>query len=63
MGMLEAADDDHPAVISMMVVVGASPDTADEYGQTLLMMAAYSGHTQLAKTLLEEGAQLELAHD
>lgn len=42
---------------------GASPDAADSYGMTLLMLAAKRGRADLAALLLERGASPERTAD
>ncbi|MCB1157178.1 MAG: ankyrin repeat domain-containing protein [Leptospiraceae bacterium] len=37
---------------------GANPDTANEYGNTVLMWSAFEGYTDIVKKLIESGASV-----
>ena len=45
------------------LVRGLPPNLRNEKGDSLLMIAAYNGHPDVVKLLLEHGADAELAND
>lgn len=45
------------AALSAMIAQGLSPDTQDEKGNPLLMLAAYHGKTESVQMLLKAGAK------
>lgn len=42
---------------------GVSPDLANQDGNTLLMLAAYAGHTTIVQALVERGADVDKQND
>ncbi|MDX1917468.1 MAG: ankyrin repeat domain-containing protein [Rickettsiaceae bacterium] len=50
-----------PAVIDLIKKQGADVNTADRYGKTALMDAAYKGHNPITALLLERGADVNAA--
>lgn len=42
---------------------GVSPDLANQDGNTLLMLAAYAGHTDIVRALVERGASVDKQND
>lgn len=51
------------AAVEMLLAQGASPDTTDERGRTLLMIAAANGNTALTALLLKAGASVDATDD
>jgi ankyrin repeat protein len=51
------------AGLAAYVDAGVSADLSNEKGDNLLMLAAYHGHLQAVRTLLERGADADRAND
>ncbi len=58
--LLEAVRSGNAVLAGELIGRGESPDTRDEKGNTLLMIASYSGNTQLVRQLLDLGANVHL---
>lgn len=50
------------SALNAALETGMPVDQKDEYGNSLLMLAAFNGHTDLAKTLLDAGADVSLCN-
>ncbi|MGI9306239.1 MAG: ankyrin repeat domain-containing protein [Gammaproteobacteria bacterium] len=57
--LCKAADKGKLAEVNRLLASGASPDMADDSGNTPLMRAAQSGHAEVIKILINNGADLE----
>jgi len=57
----QAALDGDLSQVSMHLANGLDVNTMDEEGRTVLMYAAYNGHTEILKKLIEKGAVINLA--
>jgi len=60
---LDAARKDDAAMLLPMLDAGMPVNLSDEKGNSLLMLAAYHGHRDLAKVLLERGADPDQRND
>jgi ankyrin repeat protein len=54
--LLEAAEAGDTARVEQLLEQGADVNAKDKDGYTALMLAAFSGHTETVKTLLDAGA-------
>jgi ankyrin repeat protein len=54
---LWAAHNGHEAVVKLLLEKGAELESKDNYGQTLLSLAAQVGREALVMLLLEKGAE------
>ncbi|KAI8977747.1 ankyrin repeat-containing domain protein [Trametes punicea] len=61
--MFDAARENNADLLLQAVDVGLPPNLTNEKGNTLLMLAAYSGHATLAKELLARGADPNRTND
>lgn len=50
-------------MVSRLLAAGADPDRADAEGRTPLIAAAYMGHAEIVRALLDAGAQIDHADD
>ena len=56
--LLEAAADGNIEAVKLHLAAGTDVDAKDMNGETSLTWAAYSGHKEIAKLLLANGARL-----
>ncbi|UKZ87402.1 uncharacterized protein TrAFT101_003207 [Trichoderma asperellum] len=61
--MYDAARAGDVAVFQQALPAGLPPNTTNEKGDTLLMLAAYHGHADLVKLLIEHGADPNRVND
>lgn len=54
-----ACDNGHTDIATLLIDAGAEPCTIDQKGYTPLMMAAYSGYTEIAVSLVGSGADID----
>src|SRR3954466_7334620 len=57
--MVSAVKQDRPEVVTALIKRGFDPDTSDQEGNTLLMIAAKEGSAGVAKQLLAARAKVE----
>lgn len=50
------------AALKVLLQRGASPNRVDEYGQSVLLVAVLNGSENNVRTLLENGADIEMGH-
>ena len=56
--LLRAVEQDHIAIVHLLLEYGADPETADKKGQTALTMAAWRNHWHILNLLLAKGADV-----
>jgi ankyrin repeat protein len=56
---LLAAENEHEAVVKMLLEKGADLESKSIIGKTPLSLAAANGHETVVKLMLEKGAELE----
>ncbi|KAH9895651.1 ankyrin [Cubamyces lactineus] len=61
--MFDAARDNNAELLLQAVDSGLPPNLTNHKGNTLLMLAAYSGHANLTKELLSRGADPNRTND
>lgn len=55
---IDAALNGNPAAIAAALEKGIPVDQTDDYGNSLLMLASFDGHTEIAEMLLKNGADI-----
>jgi ankyrin repeat protein len=58
--VVAASATDKPADVNFLIANGGSPDDADKEGRTGLMYAAMSNYADIAQTLIDHAAKLDL---
>lgn len=61
--LFNLAREGEAAQLAAYVDAGVSPDLTNERGDTLVMLAAYNGHTETVRALLERGAEVDRMND
>lgn len=57
--LMIAAAEGHPTTVSILIKAGANANATNKFGRTALMFASGYGYTDIAKQLLDHGAQID----
>lgn len=61
--MIETIRNNNMAGLREAVALGADVNTSDQFGQTVLVWAAYTGTTEMAELLIDAGADPNLGRN